>query len=138
MAEDQNEGGGMIQNLPSEVIEGILTELIILLRDITDEETEVGKQTLARYAGEALRRLVIALGGKSQSLDAASSMVSNEQQKDDELLQEKHENEDELHKQREEANQLLQGEVNGNLPSKFAEMNIVVEGESKPEKEQES
>nr|GLL38561.1 uncharacterized protein LOC109172746 isoform X2 [Ipomoea trifida] len=136
MAEDQNEGGGIIQNLPTEVIEGILTELIILLRDITDEETEVGKQTLARYAGEALRRLAIALGGKS--LDAASSMVSNEQQKDDELLQEKHENEDELHKQREEANQLLQREVNGNLPSKFAEMNIVVEGESKPEKEQES
>ncbi|XP_031115959.1 uncharacterized protein LOC116019770 [Ipomoea triloba] len=62
----------------------------------------------------------------------ASSMVSNEQQKD-ELLQEKHENKDELHKS-EEANQLLQ-EVNGkigNLPSKFAEMNIVVEGEQCP------
>nr|GMD49222.1 fact complex subunit spt16 [Ipomoea batatas] len=62
----------------------------------------------------------------------ASRMVSNEQQKD-ELLQEKHENKDELHKS-EETNQLQQennGKI-GNLPSKFAEMNIVVEGEQCP------
>nr|GMD54628.1 FACT complex subunit SPT16-like [Ipomoea batatas] len=62
----------------------------------------------------------------------ASRLVSNEQQKD-ELLQEKHENKDKLPKS-EEANQFLQ-EVNGkigNLPSKFAEMNIVVEGEQCP------
>lgn len=53
-----------------------------------------------------------------------SIMPSNEQQKD-EPLQEKHENKNELHKSElEEVN----GKI-GNLPSKFAEMNIVVEGE---------
>ncbi|XP_019177536.1 PREDICTED: uncharacterized protein LOC109172746 isoform X2 [Ipomoea nil] len=52
----------------------------------------------------------------------ASSMVSNEQQKD-EVLQVKLENKDELHKSEE-----VNGKI-GNLPSKFAEMNIVVEGE---------
>ncbi|XP_031115495.1 importin-5-like isoform X2 [Ipomoea triloba] len=73
MAEDKKEGCGMIQNLPGDLIEEILTQLLILLVGVDDgddweladdDDTEVGKKSLACYAEDAWRRLAIALRGE--------------------------------------------------------------------------
>ncbi|XP_019177543.1 PREDICTED: importin-5-like [Ipomoea nil] len=73
MAEDKTEGCGMIQNLNSEVIEEILTQLLIWLVALNDDKSwglvddddrETGKHILSRYAEEAWRRLAIALRGE--------------------------------------------------------------------------
>nr|GMD58287.1 importin-5-like [Ipomoea batatas] len=74
MAEDKKEGCGMIQNLPGDVIEEILTQLLILLVRVDDKEsweyaddddTEVGKLSLAFDAEDAWKRLAIALRGET-------------------------------------------------------------------------
>nr|GMD49241.1 importin-5-like [Ipomoea batatas] len=75
VGEGGDEGKGMIQSLPGNVIEKLLTQLLQMLMCVEDDDDDaswneadvydrdVGKMTMCCYAEDALSRLAIVLGG---------------------------------------------------------------------------